>query len=152
MKNLFLSVLFVLATAAGAQTLNDKGLYVDSEGELFSGTVSRTQNGLRSEFQVKNGVISGDAVYYAASGKVLEKGSFTDGKKDQKWIRYNDNGSISAVAFYAMGKKSGTWLVFDDKGNKRYEMNYTNGEKSGVWTSWDESGKVLESKDYASVN
>ena len=82
----------------------------------------------------------------------METGSFDNGKKDQKWLRYTENGSISAVAFYSLGKKTGTWLVFDDKNNKRFEMNYNNGEKTGVWTSWDENGLVANTKDYSQTN
>lgn len=142
-----------------AQTLNDKGLYVDDNytsglvsGQLFNGMVSKTQDGIKSEFTVNEGVINGPANYYYASGKLMESGTFTNGKKDQKWIRYSETGSISAIAFYNLGKKTGTWLVFDEQNKKRFEMNYDNGEKTGVWTSWDENGVVANTKNYGQVN
>lgn len=153
MKKVIFLVLSVLSFSfLNAQTQNDKGLYIDSEGELFNGTITQTQNGLKSEFQVKDGLISGDANYYYASGKLMENGSFTNGQKDHKWIRYNENGTTSAIAFYSLGKKTGTWLVFDENGKKRFEMNYLNGEKTGVWTNWDENGSVASSKDYSQAN
>jgi len=146
-------------SAINAQTLNEKGLYIDNNndntlfnGTLFNGIVSKTQEGVRSEFSVKEGVITGSANYYYASGKLMESGFFTDGKKDQKWTRFNESGSISAIAFYALGKKTGTWLVFDDNNKKRFEMNYENGEKIGVWTSWDENGAIASSKNFGQVN
>lgn len=143
-----------------AQRLNDKGLYVVDNGstdalfnsELFSGVISENKNGLRSEFTVKEGVVEGIATYYYTSGKPMESGTFTKGLKDQKWVRYNENGSILGVAFYNLGKKTGTWLVFDDNGKKRFEMNYTDGEKTGTWTSWDETGAVASVKDYSKLN
>lgn len=135
-----------------AQTLNDKGLYIDSEGELFSGTISQVQNNAKSQFSVKDGVIEGEASYFYASGKLMEIGYFSKGQKDQKWTRYSENGSVIAIAFYNLGKKSGTWLVFDDKGKKRFEMNYNDGQKSGIWTSWDENGELLSTVDYTKVN
>ncbi len=135
-----------------AQTINDKGLYIDSDGELFNGTISQMQNNTKSAFTVKQGVIDGEASYFYASGKLMESGYFTKGQKDQKWTRYSENGSVMAIAFYALGKKSGTWLVFDDKGNKRFEMTYNEGQKSGIWTNWDESGEVLSTVDYTKVN
>ena len=153
MKKLVYSVLAVLGLGfLNAQSLNEHGLYVDSDGALFSGIISKATDGIKSEFEVKEGVISGTATYLYASGNVMEKGMFNNGKKDQKWIRYNENGSITAVAFYNMGKKTGTWLVYDDNGNKRFEMNYTDGEKTGVWTSWDETGAIASTKDYSKVN
>lgn len=153
MKKLF----FLLLTASSigflsAQVQNENGLYVDSEGELLSGLISTTHNNLKAELTVKNGVINGEATYYYASGAKMESGTFTNGQRDQKWTRYNEQGQISAIAFYNLGKKAGTWLVFDDKGNKRFEMNYNDGEKTGVWTSWDENGAVASTKDYSKLN
>ncbi|MCU0359517.1 MAG: hypothetical protein MUF75_02180 [Bacteroidia bacterium] len=153
MKKLILIFASVFALGClNAQTLNDKGLYIDSEGELFSGTISQVQDNTKSQFTVKSGVIEGEASYFYASGALMESGFFTKGQKDQKWTRYSENGSVTAIAFYTTGKKSGTWLVFDDKGNKRFEMNYNDGQKSGVWTSWDENGEQLSSVDYNKVN
>ncbi len=133
---------------ANAQTLNDKGLYIDSEGNLFNGVVQKTENNIKTDFNVKDGVINGDVTYYYASGNKMETGTFTNGVKDLKWTRFNQNGSLSAIAFYKAGKKDGTWLVYDETGKKRFEMNYNNGEKTGVWTSWDEAGAVAGTKNY----
>ncbi|MCE3260209.1 MAG: repeat variant [Bacteroidetes bacterium] len=148
MKTLIFLFITALSLSVQAQQLNEKGLYVDSDNGLFSGIITANNNGIRSEIQVKNGQINGEAIYYYASGNVMEKGNFADGKKDQKWIRFNENGTTAAVAFYNLGKKTGTWLVYDDKGNKRFEMNYTDGEKSGIWTIWDENGVVQNTKNY----
>jgi antitoxin component YwqK of YwqJK toxin-antitoxin module len=135
-----------------AQTQNDKGLYVDGDGRLFNGTIEKVQDNTKSDFTVKDGVINGEASYFFASGKLMEQGMFTNGQKDQKWTRYNGNGSVSAIAFYNLGKKTGTWLVFDDNGKKRFEMNYTDGQKTGLWTNWDENGAVASTKDYSKLN
>ena len=159
MKKLGLITTLVLGLSSlNSQTLNDKGLYIDNteaglmSGALFNGVITKTQDGIKSDFTVKEGVIDGPANYYYASGKLMESGSFTNGQKDQKWVRYSESGSISAIAFYHLGKKTGTWLVFDDKGQKRFEMNYENGEKSGTWTSWDENGAVANTKIYGQAN
>jgi antitoxin component YwqK of YwqJK toxin-antitoxin module len=160
MKNIVVVLAVLGFNFLNAQVLNDKGLYVnDSEntpnlvnGALFNGVIEKTENGIKSDFTVKEGVIDGPANYYYASGQVMEAGTFKNGQKDQKWTRYNENGSVSAVAFYNLGKKTGTWLVYDEKGNKRFEMNYSNGEKTGMWTSWDENGAVASTKDYGKLN
>lgn len=159
MKKLALLSLLALGLGMHAQTLNEQGLYVDNDsdnalfsGKLFNGVISKTQDGIKSELTVKEGVVEGPANYYFASGQLMESGMFSKGQKDQKWIRYSETGSIHAVAFYNLGKKTGTWLVFDDKGNKRYEMNYENGEKTGTWTSWDENGAVASTKNYGQLN
>lgn len=152
MKTLALIFTLALGLSLNAQQLNDKGLYITSEGELFSGVISSHSNGVKSDITVKDGVINGEATYFFASGNVMEKGMFVNGKKDQKWTRYNENGTTSAIAFYTMGKKDGTWVVFDDNGKKRFEMNYKDGEKTGTWTNWDENGVVVNTKNYNIAN
>lgn len=153
MKKIGFLVLSVLSLGIlNAQTQNDRGLYINDNGSLFSGIVSKTQNDIKSDFTVKEGVIDGEANYYYASGKIMESGMFTKGQKDQKWVRYNENGTTSAIAFYNLGKKTGTWVVYDENGKKRFEMNYANGEKTGVWTNWDENGVVAGTKDYSHSN
>ncbi len=151
-KLIFLPLALMVSGFLNAQTLNENGLYIDNEGELFSGTITKTQNDVKSEFSVKEGLINGVANYYFASGKLMESGIYNNGEKDQKWVRYTETGSVSAIAFYNLGKKTGTWLVYDEKGNKRFEMNYSDGNKTGVWTSWDENGSVAGTKDYSKVN
>ena len=149
MKKLAVIILSVVSLSfANAQTVNDKGLYIDDDGNLFTGTIQKNENAIKTNFTVKDGVINGEANYYYISGNKMETGTFTNGQKDQKWIRFNENGTTSAIAFYNLGKKTGTWLVYDETGNKRFEMNYNNGEKTGVWTNWDESGAVASTKNY----
>ncbi len=156
MKKLVVIVLSVLITGViNAQIQNEKGLYIDNSsnpglfnGPLFNGVISKVQDGVKADFTVKEGIIDGEATYFYASGNKMETGTFTKGQKDQKWTRYNENGTVSAIAFYNLGKKTGTWLVYDETGKKRFEMNYNNGEKTGVWTNWDENGAVASTKNY----
>jgi antitoxin component YwqK of YwqJK toxin-antitoxin module len=148
MKHSLIIYFLFLMMAANAQTLNEKGLYIDGEGNLFSGAITTVNNGIKSEIEVKDGMIAGKATYFFASGKIMEAGIMANGVKDGQWTRYNENGVTSAIGFYTAGKKSGTWTVFDEAGKKRMEMNYSNGEKSGTWTSWDENGVVVNTKNF----
>ncbi|MDZ4665415.1 MAG: hypothetical protein SGJ15_11095 [Bacteroidota bacterium] len=152
MKNIITICFFFLVVAANAQSLNEKGLYIDSEGNLFSGAITAMNNNVKSEMEVKDGVINGKATYFFASGKIMEAGMMTSGMKDGQWTRYNESGITSAIGFYSAGKKSGTWIVYDEAGKKRMEMNYSNGEKAGTWTSWDENGAVASTKSYGGAN
>ena len=149
MKKLILIVAAVLTfNTLAAQQTNDKGLYVDSDGELFNGIISSHHEDVKFKITIKNGVVEGEAEYFYASGKLMETGIFKEGKKDNKWIRYNENSTIAAIGFYALGKKTGQWLVYDENGKKRFEMNFSNSEKIGLWTNWDENGIVVNTKNY----
>ena len=148
--SLITAVLF--SNITNAQQLNNDGKYITTDNELFSGTITSSHDGVKTQLTVKDGEVTGAATYFYASGKIMETGTFLNGKRDQEWIRYSESGTKLAVAFYNAGKKTGTWLVFDDNGNKRFEMNYSDGEKSGKWTSWDENGVVVNTKDYSITN
>ncbi len=149
MKNLAVLVFCLLiSNAFNAQKLNDKGLYLDENNNLYTGVVTLLKENLKQELEIKNGIANGVANYYHNS-ILFETGKFTNGEKDNKWERFNTNGTTSAIAFYNLGKKTGTWLVFDESGKKRFEMNYSNGEKTGTWTSWDETGAVASTKVYS---
>ncbi len=153
MKNV-VKVFLVLFIFSGlrAQTQNEKGLYIDNDGELFNGVIQKTDKNLKTTFTIKNGLIDGEAMCLYSSGQLMEKGNFVKGQKDEKWIRFNENGITIALAFYKNGKKTGTWFVFDDNGTKRFEMNYLEGQKTGIWTNWDEQGLILASKNYSQLN
>ena len=153
MNNLFIMIASLFMLNQGfAQTKNSNGLYVNNEGELYTGIISEVQNDLRSDFQVKDGLLAGEARFYYANGKLMETGNYDKGQKNDKWIRYNESGTILAVAFYNLGKKTGAWIVYDENGNKRCELKYTDGQKTGIWTSWDAQGMVTSTKDYTKIN
>ena len=58
------------------------------------------------------------------SGKVMESGSFVNGKKDGSWITFNETGVKTAEAFYKLGEKTGEWIIFDELGAIRYKITY----------------------------
>ncbi len=155
MKKVGLILGFILLTIfVNAQVKqNADGLYTNSDGSLYTGTLETKENGFKkSEIEIKNGLPAGEANYYYASGKLMETGTFDNGQKDGKWLRYNEAGITIGLAVYNMGKKNGTWIVWDDAGKKRFEMHYHMNEKTGIWYSWDEKGEVISTKDYTTVN
>ncbi|MBK9285246.1 MAG: toxin-antitoxin system YwqK family antitoxin [Sphingobacteriaceae bacterium] len=152
MKAVLLIMGFLSFISLNAQQLNQEGLFVNTDGTLYTGVFASNEKGVRFEMNIKEGKKDGTATYYFASGKVLESGEYKNGLKENKWTRYNESGIVSAIGFYSAGKKHGNWLVFDEHGNKRFEMNYLNGEKTGEWINWDESGAIVSTKNFGSVN
>ena len=58
------------------------------------------------------------------SGKLMETGSFYNGKQDGVWATYNEAGIKTAEAFFKMGNKTGEWRIFDDLGILRYKITH----------------------------
>ena len=67
------------------------------------------------------------------SGDVLKK--YSDGGKEFK-------GS------YKNGKKNGKWMYWNENGQKDSEINYKNGKKDGVETEWFSNGEISSEKIY----
>src|ERR1700748_2303462 len=113
---------FLLTMFVNAQVKqNENGLYANADGSLFTGVLENKENGIKqSEIEIKEGLPSGEANYYYASGKVMETGTFEKGQKDGKWLRYNESGVEVGLAIYNLGKKNRTWIVWDDAGKKRF--------------------------------
>ncbi len=151
---MILALMILLAPGLLSQiSLNEKGLYQDRDGALFTGKLESNENGIKtSALEIKEGNLNGEAQYFYASGKLMETGSFENGVKNGKWTRYNESGVTVGLAIFNAGKKNGTWLVWDDTGNKLFEMHYSNGEKTGTWYNWDPSGQLISSKDFSNGN
>ncbi len=61
---------------------------------------------------------------YYQSGKLMETGSFLDGKLDGTWLTYNEAGFKNSEAYYKEGEKIGEWKIFDEFGALRYKITY----------------------------
>ena len=59
------------------------------------------------------------------------QGSVKDGKLDGPWVRYHDNGQLSAKGGYKDGLKDGPWVSYDASGSIRKDGTGTfkNGTK-----------------------
>ncbi len=62
--------------------------------------------------------------YYFQSGKLMETGSFLNGKLNGTWLTFNEAGFKTAEAFYKEGEKIGEWKIFDELGALRYKITY----------------------------
>ena len=155
MKRLIIFLFFfALVTITNGQVKqNEKGLYANAKGVLYSGSLELNENGIKTAVvEIKNGELHGEAKYFFESGQVMRTGKHENGLRTGKWITYNEAGVMVGLAFYSAGKKDGTWIAWDDNGKKRFEMNYKNDEKIGTWIQWDENGALFSSKSYSQPN
>jgi len=62
-------------------------------------------------------------------GRLLESGTYWEGKKDGWWYSYHPNGTISAKAYFSNGKRGGTWKFYNDRGVLLAEVTYKNNRR-----------------------
>ena len=70
------------------------------------------------------------ATYYFDNGDIKEVGFFKNKKLQGKWISYNQEGKITAIANYENGIKEGTWFVVSNDTVK--ELTYKSNKLIGV--------------------
>jgi TonB family protein len=72
---------------------------------------------------------------------IKEKGNYSEGKKNGKWIEYSKPSVTKAIGEYKYGEKEGEWIEYIDNSRKKIG-NFTNGKKTGIWNTFDLGTKV----------
>lgn len=63
------------------------------------------------------------------NGRLLERGTYWEGKKDGYWYSYHPNGKISATAQFSNNKRVGTWKFYSEEGNLVGEVRYKDNKR-----------------------
>ena len=107
MKKIFLFILpLFISVAVSQDVIYTTTLYND---ENFTGKNSRVES-ITYYKKTRNGLVKFRyEEYYKLSGNLSIKGALKDGKKDGKWIWYNENGQIKSEGNYKDGKRFGKY-------------------------------------------
>jgi antitoxin component YwqK of YwqJK toxin-antitoxin module len=81
---------------------NTQGKYVDSDGDLVSGslTLMYANGKVESTYDIIDGNKDGKLTVFYMSGVTKEVGAFNNGAKNGEWTSYDEKGNIQSVAFY----------------------------------------------------
>ena len=63
-----------------------------------------------------------------------------NGKKDNVWVEYLENGQLRSKGSFKNGVREGVWVSYYDNGQVKDEGNYKNGKNDGVWVVYNEEG------------
>ena len=125
--------------------LVQRGYY---ENDLLSAlwTYVRNDSVIKYEVYDADSIIDGFIYeYYDNDKKKADAVFLENGKRDQKWYTYFEEGQDSTISVYDAGKKTGTWYVYYDSTFEAVtETNYENNLKHGDHREWyiDELKKV----------
>ena len=83
------------------------------------------------------------------SGKVNIEGSYSNGKKDGRWVWYSPDGQIIKYESYANGFKSGKWTsFFEGTELVRFQGQYLDDRRQGLWEWYDKDSNLITSIQY----
>jgi len=121
--------------------------YTDSLGVERKGTFfGDTPVGIHVE--ILDG-IPGECYEYSLTGKIVGKGKCQqNGKKENFWIAYFENGTIKSKGNYSNGIKNGAWNFFYPNGNLEQEGVYQNGKEHGKWNWFYNNGQLKKVENY----
>ena len=107
---------------------------------------------VRNDSVIKYEVYDADSIidgfiyeYYDNDKKKADAVFLENGKRDQKWYTYFEEGQDSTISVYDGGKRTGAWYVFyDSTFEAATETNYENNLMHGDYKEWyiDEGPKV----------
>lgn len=79
--------------------------------------------------------LSSNGNYY-----MYETGAYLNNQREDKWVEYGYNGTITAEGYYEAGSKSGYWTSYYSNGNKKEVKYYSRGSISGKCERYYENG------------
>ncbi len=90
----------------------------------------------------RNGFLHGEAVWFDAAGKPLEKTNWNNNLMNEEQIIFHPGGNHQVRMHFTDGKMDGPYRVFYPNGNPEISGSYDNDLKSGTWTYYQPDGKT----------
>ncbi len=101
---------------------------------------------LREEIYL-NDVLDGPTTEYDEEGKVITKGQYVDGMKEDEW-EY-ELGDYKETGKYKADRRDGVWKHFyTPSGKIRFEGNFVDGNQDGKHVYYYQNGKISEQGKY----
>ena len=99
------------------------------------------RDGALEEVEFIDGVQQGKAVRSYPNGEV-EQGQYENGRREDKWVRFDARGQVMREVTYANGLEEGKYRFYHPNQQLREEGRLSNGKKLGVWQAWYPSGEL----------
>ena len=133
--NRFLTTIFLSLLLTSVGIANDHVVHVDyHENGNIKVEVIKVHKGLH---QVN---------HYYADGSLFETGFSKDGKTQGKWIRYDEQGDVIAVAYFHNNVKIGSWDHYDHNTQQSFKVSYVDG-RAVRFRQYDPNGNLIASQE-----
>ncbi|WP_299213655.1 hypothetical protein [uncultured Dokdonia sp.] len=96
----------------------------------------------------KEDVPVGEWLFYDTLGRLIAKGTFTNGERDGKWEWYHENGKLKERGAYNNGVEQGIYQFYYDNGTKSVTVTFKDGKLEETYYSYSIYGSLLEKRTY----
>jgi antitoxin component YwqK of YwqJK toxin-antitoxin module len=93
------------------------------------------------EFYHSN-VLNGPYEFYS-SNKLVEKGQYSNGLKEGKFVSYYPSSKIAEISYYSHSIRKGVWEFYSEEGILISKTYFINGKRTKL-DKFDRSGKLIE--------
>ncbi len=104
---------------------------------------------LKSEGWEQNGLKEDYWIYYNSNKTVSQKGHYLRGKANQYWFFYSKNGSLLKEGMFYKGIENGWWIFY--QGTRVEKVKFNNGMKEGFALIY-ENDKLKKAEKYLHNN
>jgi len=100
----------------------------------------------KAEIEIKGNIYT---EFYPGTKRIKFQGPQDEnGKRDGKWMFFDEKGVELSMTNYKNGQKHGATMVKYPNGNIHYTGEYTNDQTTGIWTTYSEVGEKLTVKNF----
>ena len=161
MLKLFLKIsligAFFLVTACN-QYYSDQHIEIKEDGLIykvgqslpFTGRVIDTLENNVLEYDVINGLKSGEFRVSSVEGITSVYGFIKDNLNDGKWKYFYANGQVESTGSFQDDSPEGKWSWYYSNGNIKETGTYFEGKKTGRWFNYNEEGILTKMTYYNS--
>ena len=94
------------------------------------------------EYDVVDGIKSGDFIIYHKNGKVQMQGTMTNNLNIGEWKYYRIDGTLETIGTFENDTPSGKWQWYYQGGKVAEEGFFNKGLRDGEWKDYDTTGKL----------
>ncbi|NOS94426.1 MAG: tetratricopeptide repeat protein [Cyclobacteriaceae bacterium] len=116
-------------------TRKTEGAAITIEDLFSSGKV-------KSKYTISCGSYINDFTRYFPDGSLMYKNTYTNDKRNGKYVYVGINGQQSTDGYYENDLAEGTWRYYYYNGKLSSEGNYRDGSMDSIWTYYHENGKL----------
>ncbi len=84
---------------------------------------------------------------YYESGRLKERGTFRNGRREGIWEQYAENGALLARASFRDGHRNGTWEFRDARNELKGRLTYTDGQLAHA-EQFGDARSLVASREY----
>ena len=122
--------------------MKDGLIYKQGENKPFTGKVKGEASKKTIQYEVRNGVKSGEFIVYFPNGNVELKGNMVENKNEGEWSYYYSDKTLESRGDFKNDLADGKWVWYFHNGNLKEEGKYEEGKREGEWLSFNDDGSL----------